>query len=214
MGSKFGAGEGGSEKFQQAFADMSTKPKRGGLFNTGAEPEDFINMLTQAAALAQGDYGSAAEIGNGMAKRRATLADREAARVQQQMLYEALAAKGYGPDDIQIAMTNPEAMGTNFNKRFEPEKPPEAARTAEWYQNADPDQRAAYDATHPIVTNGYGSTVVPRSSLGGAPPPDAIADLRANPSLAPEFDKAYGPGASARVMGGGVGNDPGGFRFR
>lgn len=50
-------------------------------------------------------------------------------------------------------------------------KPPEApadARLAQWYQNASPEERAAFDQVRPIITNGYGSAVVPRGSLPGA----------------------------------------------
>ena len=74
MGSGFGRGRqmAGSPEFKSAFADMSAAnrdagmggpDKRGGLFGSGMGGEDFINILTRAAALAQGDYGGAAQIG-------------------------------------------------------------------------------------------------------------------------------------------------------
>jgi hypothetical protein len=34
------------------------------------------------------------------------------------------------------------------------------------------------------------------------PPPDAVAHLKSDPSLAPQFDEVFGPGAAARAMGG------------
>lgn len=71
MGS--GSRRGGrSDQFKSAFGDMMTQnqdsgmagpAKRGGLFGSGMGGEDFINVLTRAAALAQGDYGGAAQIG-------------------------------------------------------------------------------------------------------------------------------------------------------
>lgn len=45
---------------------------------------------------------------------------------------------------------------------------PSQAQLAEWYRTATPEQRQAYDQTNPVVTNGYGSTVVPRSAIGPA----------------------------------------------
>lgn len=51
---------------------------------------------------------------------------------------------------------------------------PSDARLAQWYQNANPQERAAFDQIRPIITNGYGSSVVPRAALpggGGMTPP-------------------------------------------
>jgi hypothetical protein len=41
-----------------------------------------------------------------------------------------------------------------------------------------------------------------RAPVQGAPPPDAIARLRANPHEAQQFDEIFGPGAAQRVLGG------------
>ncbi len=43
------------------------------------------------------------------------------------------------------------------------------------------------------------------------PPAEAIAELRANPGTAVQFDEIFGPGASARILGGGASNGTGGF---
>lgn len=85
MGS--GSRRGGrSDQFKSAFGDMMTQnqdsgmagpAKRGGLFGSGMGGEDFINVLTRAAALAQGDYGGAAQIGQLLGRDRRQLADDE-----------------------------------------------------------------------------------------------------------------------------------------
>jgi len=45
-----------------------------------------------------------------------------------------------------------------------------------------------------------------------APPPEAIAKLRADPALAPQFDEIFGPGASSQILGDAGSNASGGFR--
>ena len=66
--------------------------------------------------------------------------------------------------------------------------------------------RQLYDLRNPVVADVAGEdgstrrTVIPRASLGG-PPPEAIAELRADPSSAAEFDEIFGPGAARRALG-------------
>lgn len=78
-------------------------------------------------------------------------------QAQQQALMEAAQRRGLSPDDVTL-----QQGGIDMPKA--PDLP-ERARLAQWYQNASPEERAAYDQTNPIITNGYGSAVVPRSSF-------------------------------------------------
>lgn len=84
-----GRNKGGSPEFKSAFADIRAgnqdagiaPAKRGGLFGSGIgndlNGEDFINALTRAAALAQGDYSGAAQIGSLIGKPKRDLQKRE-----------------------------------------------------------------------------------------------------------------------------------------
>lgn len=66
---------------------------------------------------------------------------------------------------------------------------------------------AAFDAQgNPVGSNN------PFNSQIAEPPAEAVADLRANPKSAAQFDEIFGQGASARVLGGGGSNATDGFQ--
>lgn len=87
-------------------------------------------------------------------------------QLQQQALMEAARQRGINPADVTLAQGG---LGGIIPKQGEL---PERARMAQWYQNASPQERAAFDQTNPIITNGYGSSVVPRNALPGGLDPD------------------------------------------
>lgn len=125
----------------------------------------LLAVVGDAFARENDDEGSA--VSNLTGGRVKAMAEAKAAQ-KQEMIAAAMRAKGLSDADIQLAMLNPEAVGTNAAKKLMPAELPEKAQMSEWYRNATPDQRAAFDATNPIITNGYGSTVVPRSTFGAA----------------------------------------------
>lgn len=114
-----------------------------------------------------GSRNSAMELVKKAQERKAEM---EAARQRYQ-------AAGLNPAMAEIAAVDGAKFSDIYSK---PEGPPERARMAQWYQNATPEERASYDATNPIITNGYGSTVVPRAALpgmgGGGPQPGTVED--------------------------------------
>ena len=87
-------------------------------------------------------------------------------QAQQAAVMEAARARGINPADVTLVKGG---FGSIIPKQ---DALPERARLAQWYQNATPQERAAFDQTNPIITGGYGSTVVPRSSL-----PDGLEPL-------------------------------------
>lgn len=87
-------------------------------------------------------------------------------QLQKQALMEAARQRGINPADVTLAQGG---LGGIIPKQGEL---PERARMAQWYQNASPQERAAFDQTNPIITNGYGSSVVPRNALPGGLDPD------------------------------------------
>lgn len=65
----------------------------------------------------------------------------------------------------------------------------------------------------PILTNPVtGQQMVSAAKVPAqAPPPEAVQELRANPSSAAQFDEIFGPGAAQRAIGGQAPQAPGGF---
>jgi hypothetical protein len=59
------------------------------------------------------------------------------------------------------------------------------------------ERRFVQDGQMISVPNPYASGAAPQV---GGPPPEAVAELRANPSMIAEFDEVFGPGAAARVL--------------
>ncbi len=87
-------------------------------------------------------------------------------QLQKQALMEAARQRGINPADVTLAQGG---LGSIIPKQGDL---PERARMAQWYQNASPQERAAFDQTNPIITNGYGSAVVPRNALPGGLDPN------------------------------------------
>lgn len=120
-------------------------------------------------ALAQQGGGQGGAVDNLSGNRMFAIAMARKAQeqqAQQAALMEAARARGINPADVTLAQGG---LGSIIPKQ---DDLPERARLAQWYQNATPQERAAFDQTNPIITGGYGSTVVPRSSL-----PDGLEPL-------------------------------------
>lgn len=115
---------------------------------------------------------------------------REAARkaqlaaAERERLIQAGIAAGRTPQQMELVA----ADLANFGDFKAPELPSQV-QTAEWYRNASPEQRRAYDQTNPILTNGYGSALIPRSSITGPLDPNEWEDV-ADPR---QGGAGYGP---------------------
>lgn len=164
----------GGNKFKKAFApyEMPQEEKPRNFWQGGEKfgVRDGIAGLLAiigdvAAQQSGGEPGAVGLLANTRfgAIDTARKAQAKAAEIEA-MRQRAQAAGLSGP--LADLMANGDAKFSDIYSK--PEGLPAAAKMADWYRNATPEQKAAYDATDPIVTNGYGSSVVPRSSLPGA----------------------------------------------
>jgi hypothetical protein len=124
MGSKFKGSPvqmGGAGSFGGVATPYGGQPRRGGLLGTGMGGEDWMNVLIRAAALSQGDYGGAAQVGSliGLDKRRAAERDQE----REDYRWKKETDLEYSQPDI-----------------------PPILRDARTWQAMDPDERAAMAA--------------------------------------------------------------------
>jgi hypothetical protein len=135
------------------------------------------------------------------------------AQLRQQQIEAArqrAIAAGLDPARADL-MANDDAKYSDLNN-----KPTSEMQNFQAWQSMDPATRGEYstfrDQTDPLITNGYGSTVVPRASIGGAPPgpqPGTIEDGHQFMGGNPADPNSWKP------VGGGAGNGAGGFpRFR
>lgn len=129
-------------------------------------------MAVIGDALAQQGGGQGGAVDNLSGSRMSAIAmARKAQEQQAQMMAARQRAIAAGVDPARAEMM---ANGDPNPAEWMPKHDdvPERARLAQWYQNASPQERAAFDQTNPIITGGYGSTVVPRSSLPGGLDPE------------------------------------------
>ena len=103
----------------------------------------------------------------------------------------------------------------------QPEKPdvPSFVKNLEAWNAMSDDQKRQVGSMQSVLNPGYftgedGRRYQNQPAQESGPSPEAIADLKANPALAKDFDDAYGAGSASRFIGGGVSNGTGGFPRR
>lgn len=125
-----GRNRGGSDGFKSAFGDMLTQQQdsgamrpsggSGGLFGSGKSGEDWVNILSRAAALAQGDYGSAVQIGQliDQPRRRQQKRDEDFQDWQRQYDYQVDHAKPVNNDTVADYEYIRQNLGEDAAKQF------------------------------------------------------------------------------------------------
>lgn len=173
--------------------------------------------LSAAGASAHGDHGTAAQIWGQYGKRRTEGREAEAERAQAEAIIQAAVRAGI--PEQQARSLPPQTLAGVVAQFLGPQQP---YRTEDSAGNVherqpdgsfkpifvDPNDRTFFDpSANRVVT-------VPNRvrEQQQPPPPEAIQALRANPQLRGDFERKYGQGSSARVLGGGAGNGVGNFR--
>lgn len=166
-----GIGDGRNEDIQEPPAGLLSpdQPKPPGFWEGGDKfgwRDGLAGVLAavgDAFAQRSGGQGGAVQMLSG-----GRLSAIEKARKAQAQAQEIAAARQRAE---AAGLTGPMAdLLANGDAKYPELKGPDLpaeVRTSQWYQGADPAARRAYDQTNPIITHGYGSTVVPRSALPG-----------------------------------------------
>ena len=173
------------------------------------------NMLLRMGA----GMAGAPAFGVGLSRGLAGAATGQQEDIARQMMlggvqasYTALIKAGASPQEALAAVYNPAIMA-QVQKKYFPSgattyaggqgydaagRPISTATPGQITQITDPTGRLL--PTTGMQTGGQVQTLSP-TALPQAPPPQAIATLKANPSFAGEFDRKYGPGSAARYLG-------------
>lgn len=204
---------GGPSLFGSVDTPFGGQPaKRGGFLGSGYDGEDIMSMMLRAAAIAQGDLGAGAKFGANIgAKARA-----EAEAAQQEAAWRA--RKQWEWDNAPKESNLTEYGRALVEQGLQPGTP-EFIEAMKQYNT----RRADPTVTTTLPGNRFYSgpaSALPQA-LGGvtgnqpasSPPPEAIAELKSNPSTAGHFDEVFGQGAAARYLGGGASNGTGGFPY-
>lgn len=167
-------------------------------------------------AFAQENGNEGAALSGLLGGRAKALAEARAA-AERERVAGAFRNQGMSEDDITIAMLNPEVFANKTADRFRERITNKAGDRVE----IGPDgPRTIYQDNTPEILGVPGMGVFamnrrtgqPYGTGGSEPPQQAIDDLRKNPSLAEQFEQAYGAGASQRYLQGGAGSGPQPFR--
>jgi len=89
--------------------------KKGGVLGA---LQGFFEAGPQSMALLNGDFASAATIGNNMDRTRLLKREADQKRQMQEGIYGAMIAQGMSPDQAMLAMSNSEKFGEEYNTRF------------------------------------------------------------------------------------------------
>ncbi len=196
----------------------------GGLFggggNWGDRLSDIGQRLGAAGAYFDGDWQAGAAINQARAEQEAQRREAMGAQGEQERIYADLIAEGYTPTQARLALLNAKSIGEAAVNKANPKpmEPTATQRDTDWYMRASPEQRAAYDAMHPIITTGpEGQNYVPRSGITSNAPQAAQTytdpDTGETYRLRPGATNTRDPNAWEKI-GGGVGNGTGGFPRR
>jgi hypothetical protein len=183
------------------------QPQSGGMFGGGDPSWRNALMAALAGFMARRSPGVAGNIINGLQEAR-TLKER-AAQAQAQHQQEM-------QDQIALHQAN-----RDYDIAHAP--PPDIQDRIDVLNKIDPTLGMTYAKNYaangggvgPAITNPVtGQMMMPAAKAPTqAPPAEAIARLKANPGEASQFDEVFGPGASARVLGGPTPSASGGFPY-
>lgn len=185
-----GGGFGGG--LLEAGMDDETRAAKKPGFWQGGDKFTGRDALAAALAVAGDAFGSQADIAP---RAVGMLAGGRMDAIEQRQKAQAASDQRMGKINALLGVgMSPEQAIARVDAGYTPPEAPGVARETQWYMNATPQERAAFDAMRPVINNGpYGQEVIPRSTItaglmGGGQSPLAGRDLV---PLTPEEERAY-----------------------